>query len=86
VTASHPSSGKARALLLPGDAGTVGVRMLREILRRQTFGAVAKRVGCDEERVRQWAREESRPSRLMRVRAAEVLGIPGETWDEAVCA
>jgi hypothetical protein len=73
---------RPRALLLPGEAGTEGVRRLREILRRQTFGAVAFRVRVDERSVRRWAREECRPSRLERDRAEEVLGIPGQSWDE----
>jgi hypothetical protein len=76
-------SGRVRALLLPADASTVGVRMLRELLLRQTFGAVARRLGCAVSDVRRWAREECRPSRLLRVKAADVLKIPGESWDEA---
>lgn len=75
---------KPRALLLPGEASTDGVRRLREILRRQTFGAVAFRLRVDERSVRRWAREECRPSRLERDRAAEVLGIPHAAWDEEV--
>jgi hypothetical protein len=91
MTADPNPSGKARALLLPGEASTEGVRRLREILKRQTFGAVARRLSCeglscDESSVREWAREEKRPSRRYRLRAQEVLGIPGSSWDETVCA
>jgi transcriptional regulator with XRE-family HTH domain len=71
-----------RALLLPDEATSEGARLLRAILRRQTFGAIARRLGCDESLVRRWAREERRPSRVLRLRAADVLGIPGASWDE----
>lgn len=74
---------KPRAMLAPAEASTEGVRRLRDILRRQTFGAVARRCGVDERSVRRWAREECRPSRLERERAQEVLGIPYQAWDEA---
>lgn len=73
-----------RALLLPGEASTLGARLLREILTRQTFGAVARRLGVDESLVRRWAREQDRPSRVHRLRAEGVLGIAATSWDEEV--
>lgn len=59
-----------------------GVQQLREILTRQTFGAVARRVGVTRWAVRQWAREEARPSRRQRERCAEMLGIPVDAWEQ----
>lgn len=82
ASSSPPPSSRPRAVLLPADARTRGVRLLRELLRRQTFGAVARRVGVDERAVRKWASEECRPGRIARARMAEVLGIPETAWDE----
>jgi len=72
-----------RALLLPREATNEGARRLRELLRKQTFGGLARRLRCDERSVRSWAREENRPSLVMRARIAEVLGILEDAWDAA---
>lgn len=73
----------ARELLRPSDATNEGSRRLREILRRRTCGAIARLLRCDERAVRMWAREEAKPSRLLRVRAEDVLDIPAHAWDDA---
>lgn len=72
----------ARELLRPTDATNEGARRLRELLRRRTFGALAKQLRCDERAVRMWAREEAKPSLLLRARVEDVLGIGANTWDE----
>lgn len=74
---------KPRALLLPSEATTEGVRILRELLRRQTSRAVARRVGVPHSTVLRWAREEFRPLLPQRARAVAALGIPEAAWDEA---
>lgn len=72
-----------RALLLPREATNDGARRLRELLRKQTFGGVARRLRCDERSVRSWAREENRPSLVMRARIRDVLGVLEDAWDDA---
>lgn len=69
-------------LLLPQDASTVGSRRLRELLQRQTFTAVALRVGVSHVTVRRWATELLRPSRQHRATMDRVLRIPPAEWDE----
>lgn len=71
-----------RALLLPRDATNEGSRLLRELLRRKTFGAIARRLRCDERSVRSWAREEAKPGLVLRARAGELLEIADAAWDE----
>ncbi len=71
-----------RALLAPHEATTEGSRRLRELLRRQTFDAVARTLGCDLRTVRLWALEKAKPSRLLRTRVDESLKIPGDAWDD----
>lgn len=72
-----------RELLRPADATNEGARRLRELLRRRTFGALARLLACDERAVRLWAREACRPSLRLRLRAEERLSIPADSWDEA---
>ena len=72
----------SRALLAPCDATNEGTRRLRELLRRQTFGAISRRLKCNERSVRHWAREEAKPGLLLRARVEEVLGIPAAAWDQ----
>lgn len=72
-----------RDLLRPEHASSEGSRLLRLLARRQTFAAIAQRLGCDERAVRLWAAERFRPSRLYRARAEDVLGIPAHAWDQA---
>jgi DNA-binding transcriptional regulator YiaG len=79
---SVPASVPRVALYL-AEPTNEGVQRLREILMRQTFGAVARRVGVDKETVRQWAREEARPSRRHRSVIELRLGVPAATWEEA---
>jgi len=71
-----------RALLLPRDATNEGSRRLRELLRRHTFAALARRLLCDEGTVRRMAHGRGKPSRLLRCRGAEVYGIPEGAWDD----
>jgi transcriptional regulator with XRE-family HTH domain len=71
-----------RELFLPHEAPNEGARILRELLRRQTFAAIARRLRCDESAVRAWARGTGKPSHLLRARAADVLAIPERSWDE----
>jgi hypothetical protein len=82
-TPSRPWQRAARVTLRPTEAATTGVAKLRELLLRATFGSVARRLGGSSRQVRAWAREEWRPSRIMRTRAEEALGIGAEDWDEA---
>lgn len=74
-----------RALLRPTDATNEGSRLLRILLLRQSFGALAKKLRCDESAVRNYAHERRKPDRMMRARAAEPppagLGIPDDAWD-----
>lgn len=77
------SSPAGRASLSPAAATNDGSRRLRELLRQQSFGGLARRLRCDERAVRWWAREEFKPSRLMRARLLEVLAIPEDAWDLA---
>jgi DNA-binding transcriptional regulator YiaG len=72
-----------RALLLPSEATTEASRRLREMLRRQSFAAIARRLHVDEGAVRSWAREESRPNLQSRATCEDVLGISPGAWDEA---
>lgn len=71
-----------RALLLPQEATTEGVRLLRDLLRRHSFAALARRMRCDEGSVRAWAREESKPGLILRARGVDVLGISERAWDD----
>jgi hypothetical protein len=70
---------RRRALLLPAEATTEGSRRLRELLRKQTCAAIARKLRCDESAVRFYAREARTPDLVMRARIREVLG-----WDEAI--
>jgi hypothetical protein len=81
---SAPSTPRVRVALRPIEAKTEGVRLLRVILQRQTFGAVARRVGVDDSAVRAWALEIRRPLSVARWRAEEVLSIPFDAWDEGI--
>lgn len=71
-----------RALLLPRDATNEGSRQLRELLLRQSFGGIARRLSCDESSVRRWAREIVKPDRIMRAKIEQRLGIRAHAWDE----
>lgn len=71
-----------RQLLLPSEATTEGSRLLREQLRKHTAASLARRLRCDEKSVRAWAREEVKPSLVMRTKLSTVLGIREEAWDE----
>lgn len=72
----------ARELLRPADATNDGSRRVRELLRRRTFGAIAKQLRCDERAVRMWAREDTKPSLVLRARIEDVFAIPASAWDE----
>lgn len=74
---------RRRALLLPSDATNEGARRLRELLRRHSFGWIARKLRCDEKSVRTWAREEGKPNLQMRARIAQELGLPEVAWDES---
>lgn len=78
-----PPMSRRRALLLPEDATNEGSRRLRKLLRRHSFAAIGRRLRCDERTVRRLAREEGKPSLLIRARGREVLGISELAWDEA---
>jgi hypothetical protein len=69
-------------LLRPTDATNEGSRLLRVLLVRQSFGAIAKRVGCDESAIRHYAHERRKPDRMLRARMHERLGIRDDAWDE----
>lgn len=71
-----------RALLAPAEATNEGSRRLRELLKKQSFGALARRLRCVGGTVRFWAREERKPNLVMRDRIEIVLGIPAAAWDE----
>ncbi len=73
---------RRRSKLEAADATSEGSRQLRSLLVRQTFGAVARRLVCDEGAVRHYARETRKPSHEMRVRIFDVLAIPYDSWDE----
>lgn len=74
---------RSRALLSPSEATNEGSRLLRELHRKKlTFGAIARRLRCDEASVRRWAYEKGKPNLQLRVRIREVLGIGEGTWDE----
>lgn len=79
-------SATTRALLRAEDAQTEGVRLLRQIVRKHTFGWIAHKLRCDERSVRIWAREEGRPGLVLRARAEDLLGIPSSSWDEPASA
>src|SRR5688572_25601704 len=81
--AEGASVARRRALLLPRDATNEGSRRLRELLRKHTYAALARRLRCDEGTVRRVARELGKPGLLLRARAYEVLGITEPSWDEA---
>lgn len=70
--------------LLPGEATSEGQRRLRVLLRRLTFGAIARVLRCDESTVRGWAKRPTRPHLTMRaaMERAPQIGIPEWTWDE----
>lgn len=67
---------------LPAEAPNEGVRQLRVICQRQTFGQVARRALCDEATIRRYARGIRHPHPEMRDRLQERLGIPAGAWDE----
>lgn len=73
---------RRRAKLSPKDAKSEGERRLRELLRRQTFGAIARVLRCDESAVRFYARGKRKPNGEMRVRVRAKLGIQESAWDE----
>jgi hypothetical protein len=73
---------RRRSPLPPEEAKSEGSRLLREILRRQTFGAIARRCRCDEGAIRHYARDERKPNIVMRDRMVQQLGIAFESWDE----
>jgi hypothetical protein len=77
---------RRRALLPPTEASSDGARRLRELLRKQSFGAIARRLRCDESAVRFYASEARKPNLVMRARIREVLEIPESSWDEAPVA
>ena len=74
---------RRRALMRPEDATNEGSRCVRVLLRRMTFGALARRLRCDERSIRRYAREEQKPDLIMRARAYRELAIPEDAWDEA---
>lgn len=73
---------RGRASFNPVDATNEGSRQLRELLRKSTFGALARRLRCDERSVRWWASEKFKPARVMRARMKDVLSIPEDAWDD----
>ena len=77
-----PSSVPRLELYL-AEPSNEGVQQLREILTRQTFEAVARRVGVTREAVRKWAREEAMPNRRMRAVVEKSIGIKATCWEEA---
>lgn len=84
---SRRGAARGRAVLLPADATNEGSRLLRELLRRMSIGALAKKLTCDEKTVRMWAQEKGKPSLLMRVRiwerrAALRVEIRERAWDD----
>lgn len=83
-----------RAPLSPADATNEGARRLRELARRQSFRAIAKKLGCNETAVRFWAQEKYKPSGRMRERINARLGPwdaspwstwPDDVWESAPC-
>jgi len=74
---------RAREILRPEEATNEGSRLLRVLLKKHTFGALAKRMRCDERSLRFWAREKWKPSLVLRARGEDVLGIRATAWDEA---
>lgn len=73
-----------RDLLLPHAATNEGSRRLRLLLRRLSFGAIARYLRCDESAVRAWAKEKSKPSLTFRGAAERTpqIAIPEWTWDD----
>lgn len=73
-----------RDLLLPHAATNEGSRRLRLLLRRHSFGAIARFLRCDESSVRAWAKERAKPSLAMRgacERTAQI-NIAEWMWDD----
>jgi hypothetical protein len=73
---------RRRSKLEPSGATNEGARQLRELLVRQTFGALARRLRCDEGAVRHYAREKRKPNDGMRERIFTTFGIPYDAWDK----
>lgn len=73
---------RRRSPLDPKATTNEGTRLLRELLTRTTFGAIARRLRCDEGTVRHYAREKHKPEGEMRGRMFDVLGIPFDSWDQ----
>lgn len=73
---------RRRAALRPEDARTEGERRLRVLLRRKTFGEIARAWLVDESAVRFYARGRRRPVYEIRARARKKDGIPESSWDE----
>lgn len=71
-----------RARLDPSQATTEGQRLLCELLRRNSFGALARKTRLDESAIRHYARGRRTPSFEIRPKLKETLGIPDESWDE----
>ena len=70
---------KRRELLLPADAKTEGERLLRELLRKQPYAQLARRLRCTEAAVRHYARGRV-PDPRMRSRMQEVFGWKEDVW------
>lgn len=68
-----------RTALRSDEAKTEGSRRLRVLLRRLTYGAIARKLRVDERAVRLWARDERTPSTIMRERWREAY-----QWDESI--
>lgn len=64
----------------PDDAPNEGVRMLRELRLRLTYGAIARKVGCDERAVRMWTAGTHFPRADLASRLRDAFGIPLEAW------
>jgi hypothetical protein len=62
-------------MLFPAAATTEGMRRLRVLIQRMTYGAIARKLRVDESAVRFWAGGERSPSRIMRTRWREELRL-----------
>lgn len=67
--------------LRPSDATNEGSRRIRELLRRTSYGAIARKLRVDERAVRLWAREERVPNAIMRERWRDVYAWEPDIWD-----
>ena len=70
-----------RKVLPVEEATNDGSRALRELLRRLTFGQLAKRLTCTPSTVRKWAKELRMPTAAWRERMFLLLDIPLGAWE-----